>query len=71
MDVLVPRIEMEQELASGDWNWLIRSYDGTVVLGRSGRSFHDRQECIADLKTFGRLVTAYAVAQESQMACMV
>ncbi|WP_118975879.1 hypothetical protein [Taibaiella koreensis] len=60
----LPTIEVYQNEEQKDWHWSIRHPQTGALLGSSAGSFYDREECIENLKFFGRLVTAYAVAQE-------
>lgn len=63
----LPTIEISQDNEQKDWQWNIRHPQTGALLGSSADRFYDRQECVENLKFFGRMITAFAVAQEGML----
>jgi hypothetical protein len=63
----VPKIEIEQDDQGGLWRWTVKDFVRNRVISQSLDGFYDELECIEDLKSFGRLITAFAAAREKQL----
>lgn len=60
----VPQIEVYEEKLTGLWHWKI--FDPMVgkVIATAAEGAVNREDCLIYLKMMGRMVTAWAVAEE-------
>jgi|GEM_PF-1787211 len=62
-----PRIEVYEDKQSGLWHWRICDPIVGKVIASSTEGSINREDCLLYLKVMGRLVTAWAVAEELSM----
>ena len=58
------KIMVLQDEGSDSWHWKIQYAGGATLTSDRLDLFTNRSECLDDVKKFGRLITAWAVANE-------